>query len=293
MRLPGMRGLSSVAVLRRAISAFNEDEMSTYAAALAYRALFALFPFIIFLVSLLGFLGLPELFAWIEAQAAVLVPAEAMDPVLRVVGELRTPQGGLLSFGIAVAIWSASVGVLALMDALNTAFDVKERRATWKRMLLSIVYTLCLAGLVIVAAAFMVLGPQVVGWGAGRLGLGDLFVTLWTWLRWPAAVVLLMLAVSLIYHAGPDARLPFRYVTPGAVLAVLVWIAASVGFGIYIARFADYNATYGSLGAIVILLFYFFLSAAVLLFGAEVNGVIEREAEAEGAVPPDVAHSRQ
>jgi membrane protein len=269
----GARGL--VQVLKDAVREFSDDAMSIYAAALAYRALFALFPFLIFLVALVAFLDVPQLFAWMQSQAALVVPAEGMEQVNRVISELQTPRGGLLSIGILLALWSASSGVMSAMDALNVAYDVTERRPVWKRIPLAVLYTVGIAALMLTAAALMVLGPQAAEWVAGRLGLQEIVVTMWTWLRWPAAVVLLMLVISLVYYAGPNVHARFRFITPGAILAVAIWIAASVGFGYYVSNFGDYGATYGSLGAIVILLFYFYLSAAVLLFGAEVNAVLE------------------
>jgi membrane protein len=262
-------------VLKDAVREFSDDAMSIYAAALAYRALFALFPFLIFLVALVAFLDVPQLFTWMQEQAAMLVPAEGMEQVNRVIAELQTPRGGLLSIGILLAIWSASSGVMSAMDALNVAYDVSERRPVWKRIPLAVFYTVGIAALMLTAAGLMVLGPQAAEWVAQRLGLQQIVVTIWTWVRWPVAVVLLMLVISLVYYAGPNVQARFRFITPGAILAVIIWIAASVGFGYYVSNFGNYDATYGSLGAIVILLFYFYLSAAVLLFGAEVNAVLE------------------
>lgn len=275
MRIPGMRGLGVWTVLKAAVKEFIDDGMSTYAAALSYRVLFSLFPFLVFLVALLGFFHMPELFAWLREQAALVVPAEAMQPVNDVLDELQTPQGGLASVGIALAIYSASVGILAVMDALNVAYDVTEARPTWKRTLLSIVYTVALAILLALAAALMVVGPGIAAWIAEQIGLEQVFVTVWTWARWALIVALLMLSVAVVYYVAPDVEQRFRYITPGAVVAVIVWIVASLAFAWYVQSFADYNATYGSLGAIIILLFYFYISAAVLLFGAEINAEIE------------------
>lgn len=136
--------------------------------------------------------------------------------------------------------------------------------------------------MLIVAAGLMVLGPQIATWFADGVGLGGTFVALWTWLRIPVAVLLLVVVLALVYYLFPNTKQPFRLVTPGAVLAAVVWLAASLGFAYYAANFANYSATYGSLGAIVLLL-YFFISSAVLLFGAEVNAEVYREAvEEEG-----------
>ena len=250
--------------------------------------LFSLFPFLLFLLALLGFLNIPQFFTWLQQQAQTLLPPDAMAQVNVVIAQLQQPQGGLLSFGILAALWSASAGVRATMNALNVAYDVAEGRPTWKRFLLSIIYTIGLAVLLIGAAALMILGPQAMQWLADHVGLGQVVVTLWTWLRWPVAVLLVILAVATIYYVTPDVEQDFRFITPGAIIAVLVWILASLGFGYYVQHFADHSATYGSIGAIIVLLVYFFISAAVLLFGAEVNAVIEHHAP-EGKNPGEKA----
>jgi membrane protein len=190
-------------------------------------------------------------------------------------------KSGLLSVGILVALWSASVGIRSLMNAMNKAYDVEEGRPTWKLMLLAVVYTIGLALILLAAAGLMVTGPQVMEWLAGQVGLKEIVVTLWTWLRWPVIVILMMLVVALLYYVTPDVEQEFRFITPGSVLSVIVWIAASVGFGIYVQNFGNYDATYGSIGAVIVLLLYFYISAAVLLFGAEMNAVIEH-ASSEG-----------
>ena len=286
MAIAGLGGLPPLEVLKRAIQDFSADSMTTYAAALAYRIVFSLFPFLLFLVALLAFLQIPQLFEWMREQAALLVPGEAMAQVNDVIEELQTPRGGLVSAGIVLALWSASVGVMSLIEALNVAYDVPEGRPTWRLYLLSLLYTVGLAILMIAAAALMVLGPQAASWAASRLGLDEVFVVVWNWLRWPLAILLLMLAVSVVYYVGPNIRQRFRFITPGAILSVVVWIVASVAFGIYVQNFADYSATYGSIGAVVVLMFYFYLSAAVLLFGAEINAVIRNHCEGHPDQPP-------
>jgi membrane protein len=133
--------------------------------------------------------------------------------------------------------------------------------------------------MLILALGLMILGPQLMGWIARQIGLEQLFVIIWSWARWPVIALLLMIVVAMIYTALPNVRQPFRLISPGSALAVLIWIAASIGFGYYVRNFANYSALYGSLGAVVILLFYFFLSSSVLLFGAELNAVLLRRRE--------------
>ncbi|MBV5825801.1 YihY/virulence factor BrkB family protein [Pseudomonas aeruginosa] len=273
------REIGLFGLVKRTVNEFLEDDMPTYASALAYQMLFSLFPFLLVLITLVGYPHLPEFFAWLREQAALLLPPEAMDQVNPVIDQLQQQKGGLLSIGIAVALWTSSAGIRSMMIALNAAYDVKESRPVWKRFSLSILYTLGIALLLLVAAGLMVTGPQVIAWIAGLVGLEQYLVTLWTWLRWPLAVFLLMLAVALFYYLVPDVEQRFRFITPGSVLSVIAWIAASLAYGFYVKNFANYNAMYGSIGAIIILLLYFYLSAAVVLFGAELNAVIEHHSE--------------
>ena len=275
MRIPGIRGTGIGELSKRAVKGFFEDDMVAYAAALSYYVFLALFPFSILLLALLGFLGIPGLFDWLLNQAETALPGQAMGLVEQVIGQVRfQSQGWLLLVGIAVGLWSAPSTVLLLMVALNAAYEVEETRPIWKRLLLSIAYTLGLAVLIIIAAALMMVGPQAVAWLANEIGIGTLFVGLWTWLRWPLAVVLLMLVMAIAYYVVPDVDEPFRLVSPGAVLAVIGWVAVSLGFSYYVADFANYGAIYGSLSAVIVLLVEFFISASVLLLGAEVNAAI-------------------
>lgn len=272
MRLRDLRTYGLFALLKNAVRAFSADDMMTYAAALAFSGLFALFPFLIFLITLLGFLNVPEFFDWILNQAESAMPADSYRLLEDIVREIQgQSQGGLLSISIVMAIWGASSGIRSVMNAMNVAYGVEESRPAWRRYVLSVVYTLGLAALLIASAALMLTGPQVMEWVADQAGLGSLFVTLWTWLRWPVLALLLLATAGLVYALAPNVEQRFTIVSPGAVLAVVVWLVTSVGFSFYVSSFANYSATYGSLGGIVILLLYFYLSSAVLLLGAEVN----------------------
>lgn len=279
MQIPGFYGLPPLALAKRSLHEFLEDDMATYAAALAYHTLFALFPFLIFLLALLGFLQLPGFFDWLVEQAQTFLPQPVLEPSLQVLEEIQDHRdGGLLSLGILGAIWVASAGVRSTMNALNAAYDVEEGRPAWKRYLLSIAYTLGLAGTLIAAAALMTLGPGVIRWLASQVGLGGLVVTLWTWLRLPVAAALLLAVIAVVYHVAPNVEQPFRVITPGALLALVAWLVTSLGFALYLSNFANYSATYGSIGAVIVLLLYFYLSASALLLGAEVNAVIAHHA---------------
>jgi membrane protein len=278
MRLPESRGLRLlIEVSRHSIRKYlKHDDMLSYAAALAYRALFALFPFLALLVSLLAFLGAFGFFDWLIEQAYAALPEQYASLWEEMIERVQNQtQGELLLVTIGIALWSVSSGVRTLTKALNAVHDVEETRPGWQRYLLSFFYALGLAIMVILAMGLMLIGPSAVEWIAGLVGLDEVFVTLWTWLRLPVALILMMLSVSIVYWALPNVNHPYRLITPGAALSVIVWVLASVGFSFYLTNFANYSIVYGSLGVAFALLLYFYISAEVLLFGAEVNAAIQ------------------
>jgi membrane protein len=277
---------------KRSIRAFFfEHPMATYAAALAYRGLFGLFPFVLILVVLVGALGFTDFFdrAMDQArtQSSRYVPQqlepvveqarEQVRPLLGMIERAEKQAGGkLLFFGVAVALWSVSAVARTLTEAFNVAYQVAETRRWWKQLVLSLAFGPVLALVVIVSIALMLIGPQLVGSIAALVDLDELFVRLWGWLRFPVALLLLAVVLSVVYRFGPNAKQRFRSVVPGAALSVVLWAISSVGFSFYLANFANYGVTYGSLGAAVGLLFYLYLCASVVLFGAELNAAISR-----------------
>jgi membrane protein len=279
MRLLGLRGLSPRFVIKCVWEDFSQDDMLTYAAAVAYHMLFALFPFLLFLFALFTLLDAPGLFDWMLSQLESAVPDEVMDQIEETIDEARDQQGGgLLSFSLLMFIWIASVGMRSAMNALNISYDVAENRPIWKRYLLSILYTIGLAALVILATFLMFFGPQVTNWLGEQAGAEEYVIFLWRWLRIPLAALLVMMAVTTIYFMLPNVEHRFKIFSLGSVFTVLLWIIASIGFQFWIRNFAEYNLTYGSIGAVIILLTYLYLLAVVLLLGAELNSVILRHA---------------
>jgi membrane protein len=273
------------------IRKFFEHPMATYAAALAYRGLFGLFPFLLLLVVLVGALEFPDFFDramdHARSESPQHVPQQfepviergrdQIQPLVRIVDQAqKRANAEFLIFGVALALWSVSALARTLTEAFNAAYEVPESRRWWKVLLLSLAFGPVLALIVIVSVGLMLIGPQVAEQVAQLVGLADTFVSLWTWLRFPVALSLLAAVLSVVYRYGPDARQRFRSVVVGAALAVVLWAITSVGFSFYLANFANYGVTYGSLGAAVGLLFYLYLSASVVLVGAEVNAVIYR-----------------
>jgi membrane protein len=283
------RGIEAIELGERSVRKFFEHRMSTYAAALAYRGLFGLFPFVLILVVLAGALGITDFidraFEQARSQSAQHVPQQ-LEPVIQQSREHIAPLekiieqaekqagGGLLFFGVGVALWSTSALTRTLTEAFNAAYETAETRPGWKRFVLSWAFGPVLALIVIFAVGLMLAGPHLVERVVEVIGLDELFVFLWGWLRFPVALSLLAVVLALVYRYGPDARLRFRSVSLGAALAVALWTISSVGFSIYLANFADYGVTYGSLGAAVGLLFYLYLCASVVLLGAELNAAI-------------------
>jgi membrane protein len=277
MRIPESRGLWLLfEVSKHSIRKYlKHDDMPSYAAALAYRALFALFPFSALLVALLGILEVVDFFDWMIDQAYSALQEQYARLWEQVIEKIQyESQGELLLITISIALWSVSSGIRTLTKALNAVHEVEESRPGWKRYALSFFYALGLAIMVILAAALLLIGPQAVEWVVGLVGLDKVFVSLWTWLRLPVALVLIMLSVSIVYWALPNVNHPYRLITPGAALSVIAWVIASLGFSFYLANFANYSVIYGSLGAAFALLLYFYISAAVLLMGAELNAAI-------------------
>ena len=279
-----------VGPLVRAVRAFFfEHPMATYAAALAYRGLFGLFPFVFILVVLLGALGIPDFFDramdHARAQSSQYVPQqlepvveparEQVQPLVGMIERAEEQAGGkLLLFAVAVALWSVSAVARTLTEAFNVAYQVTETRRWWRQLALSLAFGPVLALVVIVSIALMLIGPQLVGSIAELVGLDEVFVRLWGWLRFPVALLLLATVLSVVYRLGPNASQRFRSVVPGAALCVVLWAISSVGFSFYLANFANYGVTYGSIGAAVGLLFYLYLCASVVLLGAELNAAI-------------------
>jgi membrane protein len=284
-----LQGSGIIELGDRSARKFFEHRMSTYAAALAYRGLFGLFPFVLILVVLAGALGLPSFFdrmieeAHSEAsrqvpqqlEPVVVQGREQIQPLKRMIEQAEERAGGeLLFFGVAVALWSTSALARTLTEAFNVAYGITESRPGWKRFALTLAFGPVLALIVLVSVGLMLIGPRLVESIADLVGLDKVFVILWGWLRFPVALSLLAVVVSLVYRYGPDAKQRFRSVGLGAVLAVVLWAISSVGFSFYLANFANYGVTYGSLGAAVGLLFYLYLCASVVLVGAEVNAAI-------------------
>jgi membrane protein len=282
------RGWSWWAVLKRTVAEFRADNVTDWAAALTYYGVLSIFPALIALVSLVGLLSTSATNSLL-ANLKSFTPGPARDILTHAVNGLTASHrsGGILFVvGLLLAIWSASGYVGAFTRAANAVWDAPEGRPVWKTIPIRLAVTI--VTLVILAAgaiAVVVTGPVASRVGS-LIGLGSTAVTVWDIAKWPALVLLLGLLLSILYYAAPNVKHPgFRWVTPGGVLAIIVWIAASALFALYVATASSYNKTYGSLGGVIVFLIWLWVSNVAILLGAEFDAELERERSIQGGNP--------
>jgi membrane protein len=280
-------GLGAKELVRRVIAEIQDDDCLSRAAQLAYYYvfLFALFPFFLFLTTLLGYLPIPNLLDRLLGMLGQMLPGEALQLVQDNIRQLVTDQrGGLLSFGILAALWTSSSALTAIIDSLNRAYDVDEGRPFWKVRLIAMGLTVGLSAFIVGALVLLTFGPQIGGWVADLVGLGRAFELTWNILRWPVIVGFMILAMAFLYYLAPDVEQQWQWITPGSACAVIGWLLASLGFAFYVNHFGSYNATYGSIGAVIVLLTWMYVTGLFILIGGEINAEIEHAAQ-DGKAP--------
>jgi membrane protein len=251
------------------------------AAALAYYFVLSLFPALILLSALVAYLPVPNLFNETLSLMERFLPADSMGLVRRVLADVITPnRGTFLSFGILGTLWTASGGFAAMIEALNVAYDVEDDRPFWKTRPLALGLALLTGILLLTALSVMIVGPRFGEWLAGRVHLSALFVLLWPYIRWSIAVAFAILAVESIYFLAPNVKQRFLATMPGAVVAVGCWIGLSYLLGIYFRHFANFNKTYGTLGAAIALMVWLYWTGFAMLSGAELNAEIAKRTQA-------------
>ena len=278
------------AILKRTVKEFQEDNLSDWAAALTYYGLLSLFPALIALVSILGLFGDPEKTTQtITDMVTQLGPQSAADTFAGPVESITTNRGaaGILFFvGLGLALWSASGYVGAFMRAANIVYETPEGRPFWKLRPLQLLVTLVMILLLAAVLLGLVLTGPVVSAVAGPLGVGSTAQTVFNIAKWPIMLIAVILMFAVLFHAAPNVKLPgFKWVTPGAILALVVWIVVSVAFAFYVANFGSYDKTYGALGGVVILLMWMWLTNVALLLGMELNAERERSRELAAGMP--------
>lgn len=276
MKLPGLKGVEPQRVAVTLYKKFQADAVTDYAAQLTYYLLFALFPFLVFLVTLIAYLPLGGAAQDLMGRLSAVMPHEAMGVLSEHMDNLlHQPKPHLLGFGIVVTLYSASRGADAFRKALNIAYDVHESRPFWKVNGVALVSTILGALFGLLGVAMIAAGGKAGEWVAEKVHLDKQFVFVWSWLRWPTTALVIMLVAALGYYLLPDVKQKFKYITPGSVLATVFWLLGTWAFGLYVSHFGNYNATYGSLGGVIILLTWLYLSSVIFMVGGEVNATIE------------------
>lgn len=276
-------------VAKRTIAEFRADDLTDWAAALTYYAVLSIFPALIVLISLLGLIGHSVTDPLIN-NVQDLAPGPARQIFVDAIHNLEKGQGtaGLLFVvGLAAALWSASGYIGAFTKAANSIWDVEEGRPVYKTIPLRLGVTLILMVLMVLSAIGIVVSGGLASAVGDALGVGGPAVTAWNIAKWPVIIVLVSLMFSILYYATPNVRQPgFRWVTPGGVIAVVLWIIASAAFAFYVANFSSYNKTYGALGGIVSFLVWLWITNLVVLLGAELNAELERGRQIEAGMRP-------
>ncbi|HST42661.1 MAG TPA: YihY/virulence factor BrkB family protein [Conexibacter sp.] len=283
-------GTGLFATLKRTVREYNEDNMSDWAAALTYYGLLSLFPALIALVAILGLFGDPQTTTRsLTDIVARLGPSSASDTFAGPIRSLTSNRGaaGVLFFvGLGAAIWSASGYIGAFTRAANIVYETPEGRPFWKLRPLQLLVTLAMVVLLALVALALVMTGPVVDTVADSIGIGSTAVTVWEIAKWPVLLAVVVLMFAVLYHVSPNVKLPgFKWVTPGALLAIVVWLIASALFAFYVANFGSYDKTYGTLGGIVVLLVWFWITNVALLLGMELNSERERSRELDAGVP--------
>lgn len=269
--------LRATEIVMRTIREIDDDNCLGLAAQLAFYFFLSLFPALLFLVALVGYLPVENVLTQLLEALGTIAPSEVLTLLRTQLDEVaRGSYGSLLTLGIVGAIWSSSAAMVAIIDALNHAYDIEERRPWWKRRIVAITLTVALALFIVTSLVLVLVGPDVASLLAGWIGLRPAFSLFWAMARWPLMIFLVVLGVDLVYHFAPNRRGRWVWITPGSLLATGLWMASSFAFKFYVTNLANFNATYGAIGGVVVLLLWFYVSGLAILIGAELNGVIEQ-----------------
>ncbi|MFJ2967891.1 YhjD/YihY/BrkB family envelope integrity protein [Streptomyces collinus] len=281
---------SWVAVLKGSIREFKDDELTDRAAALTYYGVLALFPALLVLVSMLGLTG-KSTTDKVTENVRELVPGSAGDIITRAVDQLQgnAGVGSLMAIvGLVLAVWSASGYVGAFIRSANAVYDMPEGRPVWKLLPMRVGVTVVLLVLAVISSLIVVFSGGLAKQAGDALGIGDTALTVWSIAKWPVLVLLVVLMIAILYWAAPNAKVKgFRWITPGSLLALLIWMVASAGFAVYVANFASYNKTYGTMAGVIVFLVWLWITNLAILLGLEFDAETVRQRAIAGGHPPE------
>ncbi len=268
--------LGSMALLKRTGKEALDDNIFDLAAQQAYYFFFALFPALLFVISVASFFPLATMMDQVVEILARVAPREVIEIVRTQLGELsKQNSGGILTFAFVFTIWSSSGAMVSIITTLNAAYDVTESRSWWKTRLVAIGLTIGIAIFILVSMFLILAGPSVAEHLADTMHLGPAFKWAWWVLQWPLVFVLVTTAIGLVYYFAPDVEQDWVWITPGSIVATVLWLAVSLGLKLYYTLVPNANATYGAIGGVMVLMLWFYLSGMALLIGAELNAEIE------------------
>ena len=268
--------LSWGALLKRTFSEAIADDIANLAAQQAYYFFLALFPALLALISIASFFPVENLMGQVVSMLGRIAPQEVITLVQDQLTEIsNTNAGGLLTLAFLFTIWSSSAAVLSMCSTLNAAYDITEGRPWWKVRLIALGLTLGLAVFILVSMALIVVGPSLADGIATKVGLGPVFKWTWLVLQWPLVFALVATAIAMLFYFAPDAQQEWVWITPGSVLATVLWVLVSLGFRFYVTNFGSYNETYGTIAGVAVLMLWFYFSGIAILLGAELNAEIE------------------
>ncbi|MEV6959853.1 YihY/virulence factor BrkB family protein [Streptomyces sp. NPDC051207] len=278
------------AVFRGSIREFKDDELTDRAAALTYYSVLSLFPALLVLVSLLGIVGESATDKVME-NINQLTPGAARDIITRAVEQLRDSGGTgsvMAVVGLALAIWSASGYVAAFIRTANAVYDIPEGRPVWKVLPVRIAVTVVLMVFAVVSALIVVFTGSLAHQVGTALGIGGPALTVWSIAKWPVLVILVTVMIAILYWATPNAKVHgLRWITPGCCLALVIWLIASAGFAFYVANFASYNKTYGTMAGVIVFLVWLWITNLAILLGLEFDAETARQRAIAGGLPPE------
>ncbi|WP_443049692.1 YihY/virulence factor BrkB family protein [Streptomyces sp. NBC_00287] len=278
------------AVLKGSVKEFKDDELADRAAALTYYGVLSLFPALLVLVSLLGIVGKSATDRVLE-NLQDLTPGSARDIITRAVEQLQNNSGTgsvMALVGIVLAVWAASGYVAAFIRAANAVYDMPEGRPVWKILPVRVAVTVVLMVIAVACALIVVFTGGLASQAGEALGIGDTALTVWSIVKWPVLVVLVTFMIAILYWATPNAKVKgFRWVTPGSLLALVIWLVASAGFAFYVANFGSYNKTYGTMAGVIVFLVWLWISNLAILLGLEFDAETVRQRAIAGGHPPD------
>lgn len=263
-------------LLKRTLAEAWSDDVLNLAAQQAYYFFFALFPAILAVFSIASFFPVHNLVDEIVAMLGRVAPGEVTSIVTDQIRKIsNTNAGGLLTLAFLFTLWSSSSAVVSMCSTLNTAYDITEGRPWWKVRLTAVGLTVGLAVFILVSMTLVIAGPTIAERVANTMQLGAVFVSVWSVLQWPVVFALVVTAFAVLYYYAPDAEQEWVWISPGSVLAAMLWVVVSLGFKLYVTQFGTYTATYGVIGGVMVLMLWFYFSGVVILIGAELNAEIE------------------